>query len=81
MQSYETVMLGMADDEANLRKLRVWMVQSLLMCAETDEQSRQPIAAKALTMLIGPNGCTWYNIGPLTVISAHIIWALTSLAG
>ena len=52
VQSYETVMLGMADDEANLRKLRVWMVQSLLMCAETDEQSRQPIAAKALTVLL-----------------------------
>ena len=52
VQSYEPVMLGMADDEANLRNLRVWMVQSLLMCADTDEKSRQPIAAKALTVLL-----------------------------
>ena len=52
VQSYEPVMLGMADDESGLRKLRVWMAQSLLLCAETDEASRPQIAAKALTVML-----------------------------
>ena len=63
VQSYEQVMLGLADDEAGLRKLRVYMVQKLLICAETDQTSeqgdgvkgltaKQAIAAKALTVLL-----------------------------
>ena len=52
VQSYEPVMLGMADDEARLSKSRVWMASSLLELAQSEPANCQPIASKALTVLL-----------------------------
>eukprot|EP01052_Picozoa_sp_SAG31_P004618 SAG31_NODE_193_length_20735_cov_15.125509_2_plen_5371_part_00 len=52
VQAYEAVMMGIIEDDANLRKHKAWLARALTELATTDANSRRPIAKKALTVLL-----------------------------
>eukprot|EP01050_Picozoa_sp_SAG11_P001892 SAG11_NODE_89_length_17212_cov_3.812131_3_plen_2266_part_00 len=51
-KAYEAVMLGMSEDEANLRSLKPWLAGALANQAVDDPETRRPIAGKALLVLL-----------------------------
>eukprot|EP01051_Picozoa_sp_SAG22_P001000 SAG22_NODE_34_length_27479_cov_10.947480_2_plen_2705_part_00 len=52
VKSYESVMMGIIDDDAGLRSHKAWIASALTEQAVNDPSSRQPIAKAALTVLL-----------------------------